>query len=176
MEHLQVNLEQAKVISLDSRLVAEMAGKEHSRLMKDIRRYSEYLKKAKLPATQFWVADSYTAKNGKTQPCYQITKKGCEFIQHKMTGEKGAIFTAKYINAFWELGEQQTQLPYAPQAPQPRISVDAECDYLDRLAQALLDADNRADKLTEIRKMHTFASVMMGKVDFTRYTLSRVQK
>ena len=53
MEHLQVNLEQAKVISLDSRLVAEMAGKEHSRLMKDIRRYSEYLKKAKLPATQF---------------------------------------------------------------------------------------------------------------------------
>ncbi|MCI6872489.1 MAG: BRO family protein [Streptococcus hyointestinalis] len=74
------------------------------------------------------------------------------------------------LNGYYMQGE------LVPHAPQPRISVDAECDYLDRLAQALLDADNRADKLTEIRKMHAFASVMMGKVDFTRYTLSRVQK
>lgn len=74
------------------------------------------------------------------------------------------------LNGYYMQGE------LVPHAPQLRISVDAECDYLDRLAQALLDADNRADKLTEIRKMHAFASVMMGKVDFTRYTLSRVQK
>ena len=74
------------------------------------------------------------------------------------------------LNGYYMQGE------LVPHAPQPRISVDAECDYLDRLAQALLDADTRADKLTELRKMHAFASVMMGKVDFTRYTLSRVQK
>ena len=74
------------------------------------------------------------------------------------------------LNGYYMQGE------LAPHAPQPRISVDAECDYLDRLAQALLDADTRADKLTEIRKMHTFASVMMGKVDFTQYTLSYAQK
>lgn len=74
------------------------------------------------------------------------------------------------LNGYYMQGE------LVPHAPQPRNSVDAECDYLDRLAQALLDADNRADKLTELRKMHAFASVMMGKVDFTRYTLSRVQK
>lgn len=73
------------------------------------------------------------------------------------------------LNGYYMQGEL---VPHAPQ----RISVDAECDYLDRLAQALLDADTRADKLTELRKMHAFASVMMGKVDFTRYTLSRVQK
>ncbi|MGC4387357.1 BRO family protein, partial [Streptococcus suis] len=74
------------------------------------------------------------------------------------------------LNGYYMQGE------LVPHAPQPRISVDAECDYLDRLAQALLDADTRADKLTEIRKMHTFASVMMGKVDFTQYTLSYAQK
>lgn len=74
------------------------------------------------------------------------------------------------LNGYYMQGE------LVPHPSQPRISVDAECDYLDRLAQALLDADNRADKLTEIRKMHTFASVMMGKVDFTQYTLSYAQK
>lgn len=32
-----------------------------------------------------------------------ISKKGCEFIAHKMTGQKGAIFTAKYIERFHEM-------------------------------------------------------------------------
>lgn len=77
------------------------------------------------------------------------------------------------LNGYYMQGEL---VSHAPHPSQPRISVDAECDYLDRLAQVLLDADTRADKLTELRKMHAFASVMMGKVDFTRYTLSRVQK
>lgn len=77
------------------------------------------------------------------------------------------------LNGYYMQGEL---VSHAPHPSQPRISVDAECDYLDRLAQALLDADTRADKLTEIRKMHTFASVMMGKVDFTQYTLSYAQK
>lgn len=77
------------------------------------------------------------------------------------------------LNGYYMQGEL---VSHAPHPSQPRISVDAECDYLDRLAQALLDADNRADKLTEIRKMHTFASVMMGGVDFTQYTLSYAQK
>ena len=77
------------------------------------------------------------------------------------------------LNGYYMQGEL---VSHAPHPSQPRISVDAECDYLDRLAQALLDADTRADKLTEIRKMHTFASVMMGKIDFTQYTLSYAQK
>ena len=36
-------------------------------------------------------------------PC--ITKKGCEFIAHKLTGTKGTIFTARYINRFHEMQE-----------------------------------------------------------------------
>ena len=36
-------------------------------------------------------------------PCYQVTKKGCEFIAHKLTGVKGTEFTAKYINRFHEM-------------------------------------------------------------------------
>lgn len=36
-------------------------------------------------------------------PCYDITKKGCEFIAHKLTGIKGTEFTARYINRFHEM-------------------------------------------------------------------------
>ena len=32
-----------------------------------------------------------------------MTKKGCEFIAHKLTGVKGTEFTAKYINRFHEM-------------------------------------------------------------------------
>lgn len=30
-------------------------------------------------------------------------QKGCEFIAHKLTGTKGTIFTARYINRFHEM-------------------------------------------------------------------------
>lgn len=49
-------------------------------------------------------------------PCYQITKKGCEFIAHKLTGTKGTIFTARYINRFHEmqdiLQDQESERPW----------------------------------------------------------------
>ena len=44
------------------------------------------------------------------RPCYLVTKKGCEFIAHKLTGVKGTEFTAKYINRFHEM-EERIQRP-----------------------------------------------------------------
>lgn len=35
--------------------------------------------------------------------CYRITKKGCEFIKHKVTGTEGTAFTARYIYRFHEM-------------------------------------------------------------------------
>lgn len=70
------------------------------------------------------------------------------------------------LNGYYMQGELVT---HAPHPSQPRISVDAECDYLDRLAQALLDADTRADKLTELSKMFTFATMLMGDIDYTKH-------
>ncbi len=55
--------------------------------------------------------------NNQIRPCYRITKKGCEFIAHKLTGTKGTIFTARYINRFHEMedileGQQEPELPW----------------------------------------------------------------
>lgn len=85
--------------------VAEMVDKEHKYLMRDIRRYTAVMMGAKISPIDFWIENTYTDDLNRTKPCYQITKKGCEFIAHKTTGTKGTIFTARYINRFWEMEE-----------------------------------------------------------------------
>ena len=95
-----------KVLSLDSREVAEMLNKRHTDLLRDIDTYTSYLgQNANLRSEDFWELSSYTSGTGKGYRCYLITKKGCEFIAHKMTGRKGALFTATYINRFHEMEE-----------------------------------------------------------------------
>ena len=88
---------------IDSREVAEMVGKQHNELLKDIRRYAEQLGEGKIPQSDFFTESTYVNSQNKRMPCYQVTKKGCEFIAHKLTGVKGTEFTAKYINRFHEM-------------------------------------------------------------------------
>lgn len=102
------NLEQ----KLDSREVAEMVGKAHNDLLKDVRRYCEQLGKGNIPHTDFFTESEYTDKSNRKKPCYLVTKKGCEFIAHKLTGVKGTEFTAKYIDRFHEMeGIIQNHIP-----------------------------------------------------------------
>lgn len=51
----------------------------------------------------FFKESTYKDANNQTRPCYDVTKKGCEFIAHKLTGVKGTEFTAKYINRFHDM-------------------------------------------------------------------------
>ena len=86
----------------DSRDVAKMIGKDHAHLMRDIKGYIKVMgKNPKLDSSNFFVPSIYKQSgNGKENPYYLITKKGCEFVANKLTGEKGVIFTAAYVNAF----------------------------------------------------------------------------
>lgn len=92
--------------TLDSREIAEMVGKKHSELLKDIRRYEEQLNKVNIPFVDFFQENIYKDNKGEIRPCYSITKKGCEFIAHKLTGIKGTEFTARYINRFHDMEKQ----------------------------------------------------------------------
>lgn len=57
---------------------------------------------------EFWTESSYIDQSNRSKPCYNITKKGCEFIAHKCTGRKGTVFTARYINRFHEMEQKIT--------------------------------------------------------------------
>ena len=92
--------------TITSMEVAEMVGKEHSKLLRDIRTYTEQLNEANLGLVDFFQQSTYIDKKGETRPCYNVTKKGCEFIAHKLTGIKGTAFTARYINRFHDMEEE----------------------------------------------------------------------
>lgn len=87
--------------------VAEMVGKEHRNLLRDIRKYCEQLAESKIELGDFFKNSTYMDANNQERPCFLVTKKGCEFIAHKLTGQKGTEFTARYINRFHEM-EQET--------------------------------------------------------------------
>lgn len=97
--------------TIDSREAAAMVEKEHKFLMRDIRRYIKQIidgneknfTECKIAPSEFFKKSEYKDSTGRTLPCYRITKKGCEFIAHKLTGTKGTIFTARYINRFHEM-------------------------------------------------------------------------
>lgn len=80
-----------------------MVEKEHKNLIRDIRRYCEQLAEGKIEPGDFFIESTYLDANNQSRPCYEVTKKGCEFIANKMTGQKGTEFTAKYINRFHDM-------------------------------------------------------------------------
>ncbi|ULG72981.1 phage regulatory protein/antirepressor Ant [Macrococcus brunensis] len=92
------------VASKYSRDVAQMIDKRHDHLIRDIKKYVAVLgDDPKLGSHQFFKSSTYINSQNKTQPCYLLTKKGCDMVANKMTGEKGILFTATYVNAFHEM-------------------------------------------------------------------------
>ena len=91
---------------IDSREVAEMIGKNHKELMRSIRGYINVIEdSAKLRSQDFFIESTYKNSQNKSQPCYLLTKQGCEMVANKMTGEKGILFTAEYVQAFNKMEE-----------------------------------------------------------------------
>lgn len=86
--------------------VAQMVDKRHCDLMRDIKKYCEQLAESKIASGSFFTESTYLDANNQNRPCFLVTKKGCEFIAHKLTGQKGTEFTARYINRFHEMEEE----------------------------------------------------------------------
>lgn len=96
--------------TLDSREVAEMVEKDHAMLLRDLRRYEKQFTECKIAVSDFFLKSEYKDSTGRTLPCYRITKKGCEFIAHKLIGTKGTEFTARYINRFHEMEDKLSEI------------------------------------------------------------------
>lgn len=94
----------ANVQMISSREVAEMLEiKEHGKMLRKIDSLNEILTKTKLAWSDYWIESEYLACNGEKRREYLVTKKGCELIAHKTTGEKGVLFTVRYMERFEEL-------------------------------------------------------------------------
>lgn len=143
---------------VDSRDVAQLVGKNHKELLRDIRRYLETMSKItqrNFAPSDFFLDSSYFDSTGRELPCYLLTKMGCEMVANKLTGEKGILFTAAYVakfnimeNEYRAKWEQQTILPtlnacndtakiIVPQLKRTGASTERILDFLDDLYQPL---------------------------------------
>lgn len=121
----------------DSKEVAEMTGKNHQHLMRDIRGYIKVLEDSpKLDSQDFFIESTYKNSQNKSQPCYLLTKQGCEMVANKMTGEKGILFTAEYVQAFNKM-EKHIQEPKKLTA----------IEQLQLQNQAILEVNEKVDKI-----------------------------
>ncbi len=87
----------------DSREIAVMIGKAHNKLLRDIRIYITHFRLSKIGQSEYFIESTYINEQNKEQPCYLVTRKGCDLIAHKLTGVKGTMFSVAYINRFYDM-------------------------------------------------------------------------
>ena len=59
----------------------------------------------------YFIKSTYVDAQGKERPCYEVTKLGCDFLANKSTGEKGVLFTARYVKRFYEMEHEARRVP-----------------------------------------------------------------
>lgn len=116
------------VETIPSYEVAEMMDKKHYEVLKmiqgtsDRRGIIEVLNDVQMDVVDYFIESTYIDSKGEERLCYECTKMGCDMLANKMTGDKGIIFTAKYVKAFNDMQkaiEQVGQL--VQQQPQAQI-------------------------------------------------------
>ncbi|WP_144521509.1 Rha family transcriptional regulator [Bacillus pumilus] len=151
--NLQV-IEQNGQYLVDSREVAEMTGKRHSDLIRTIKGYIDtILTDAKLRSLDFFVSSTYEDNKGEVRPHYLLTKKGCEMVANKMTGEKGVLFTAAYVTQFNQM-EQNLQ-NFSNLSPQLQQMI--------RLEQRQNETDERIGKLENNLGINAYQQTVIQK-------------
>lgn len=104
------------VKTIPSYEVAEMMGRPHSKVLRMLQGGSGVvgiiptLTEASFGLSDYFIESTYTDASGKQNKYYECTKMGCELLANKLTGEKGILFTAKYVAKFNAM-EKSIELP-----------------------------------------------------------------
>lgn len=108
------NLRKVTITTLE---VAEMMEIEHSKIIRklegsrDRKGFIQILTEAQMGVSDYFIPSTYRDASGKENKCYEVTRMGCDFLANKSTGEKGVLFTARYVKRFNEMENQKNQIP-----------------------------------------------------------------
>ncbi|MFE4201987.1 Rha family transcriptional regulator [Aneurinibacillus aneurinilyticus] len=120
-------INQGGQLLVDSRNVAEMINVRHADLLEKIDSYIQYLLNGEFRSTDFFIKSNYQDSLNRTKPCYLLTRKGCDMVANKMTGEKGVLFTAAYVTRFDEMEKQlQAGFDVSQLSPQLQLLIQME--------------------------------------------------
>ena len=143
--------------TISSREVAEMIGLEHKHMLEKIDRLNSNILAAEISATKFWIPSTFENR-GKHYREYQVTKKGCELIAHKTEGQKGVLFTVRYMDKFEEMEKKlQKQLPgtYIEALEQLLASEKEKA----RVQLELKDEQHKNEMLMHFNKLYTTTEI-----------------
>ena len=140
MKNLTI-INQNGIFTVDSREVAEMVEKNHADLLRSIKVYAGILTESNFALSGFFIESIYQDSTGRSLPCYLITKKGCDMVANKMTGEKGVLFTAMYVTKFEEM-EQTLKAP--------ALKPMTQAEILAGLAQVTVEIERTANMAIEV--------------------------
>lgn len=138
--------------------IAEMMETEHWELLRKLdgrkkkdgshaKGYVEILNDNHLVVEDFFIKSTYVDSKGEERPCYEVTKLGCDFLANKFTGEKGVLFTAKYVKRFHEMEHDLTT------ASTSEIPLGELASYLKVIDRAALRQKTPPHKIMEALKM-----------------------
>lgn len=148
------------VVTLDSREVAKMLEKEHKLILRDIEGSKDrkgilkILTENQMVPSDFFIESSYRDCSGKINKSYKITKMGCEILGNKQQGEKGILFTAKYVKRF-------NQMEQALKEMKPKLPTT----YKEALQQLLIEVEEKEQLQLENQEMKPKAEYFDALVD-----------
>ena len=99
----------SEIKTIPSYEVAEMMEVEHAKVLRMIEGDKTHigiiptLDKAQMGSISYFIKSSYKDSMNRKKVCYECTKLGCDMLANKMTGEKGILFTARYVKRFYRM-------------------------------------------------------------------------
>ena len=147
--------------------IAEMMEMRHDRVLRKLEGQDvkgkhtegiiEILTHHNLGASDYFIPSTYKDESGKENKCYKVTKLGCDFLANKFNGEKGIVFTARYVKRFNDMEKAIKK----PQAALPKNDdLFADC----YISKQQLDASRGA----WFRKNNWKLKIIMEQFGWTR--------
>ena len=129
---------------ISSREVAEMMEvKRHSNMLSKIDNIDLTLTNGKISTFDYWIKSTYKDLKGELRREYLVSKKGCELLAHKSTGEKGVLFTVKYMDRFEQMEKQINK----PKNLSPMDQLRLQYQVLETHEQRFEKIEERLDSL-----------------------------
>ena len=109
-------MNELRKVTLTTLEVAEMMETEHWKLLRKLEgdKKSDGIVKIladnNFVVSDYFISSTYRDASGKENKCYEVTRLGCDFLANKFTGEKGVLFTARYVKRLHEMEEEAVRL------------------------------------------------------------------
>ena len=156
-----------EVKTINSREVAEMLGKTHGDLLKDIQGSGKnlgiipVLTEGNFHVVDYFIESTYKDEKGELRKCYECTKLGCEMLGNKIRGKKGILFTAKYVKRFNDMEKQIQKQVLSFQIDDPIERAKAWIKEQEESRKLLAEKDDIIEELSPL------ASICRERMDKT---------